>query len=61
MNLKGRLNKKQISKFLGVELWKVDESLAHLSGMGYINYKKIRGQYQFILYPEPVKELKLIK
>jgi len=60
--LKGRLNKKQISKFLGVEPWKVDESLANLSGMGYLDYRKIKGgKYQFILYPEKINEIQLTK
>lgn len=59
--LKGKLNKKQMARFAGVEtLSEVDKSLARLSDQGYLKYEKIRGGiYQFILYPEPVKELTL--
>lgn len=59
--LKGRLNKKEMARFAGVEFRKVDKSLSRLSDMGYLKYKKIRGGYKFTLYPEPVtvKELEL--
>ncbi|MBA7560494.1 hypothetical protein ES695_03495 [Candidatus Atribacteria bacterium 1244-E10-H5-B2] len=59
--LKGKLNKKDMARFAGVEtLSAVDKSLARLADMGYLKYKKIRGgNYKFTLYPEPIKELKL--
>lgn len=58
--LKGKLNKKEMSRFVGVKSRDVDKSLANLSDQGYIKYKKIKGgKYQFILYPEQVKELTL--
>ena len=59
--LKGKLNKKDMARFAGVEtLSKVDESLARLADMGYLRYRKVKGGiYRFILYPEPVKELQL--
>jgi len=58
--LKGRLNRKDMSRFVGVESKKIDKSLARLSDLGYIKYRKIKGgSYRFILYPEPVNEIKL--
>lgn len=58
--LKGRLNQKEMSKFMGVESQKVDKSLACLAEQGYIKYRKIKGgKYKFTLYPKPVKELGL--
>lgn len=59
--LKGKLSKREMARFAGVEtLSKVDNSLARLTDQGYLKYKKIKGgMYQFILYPEPVKELEL--
>lgn len=59
--LKGKLNKKQMAKFAGVEtLSEIDKSLARLADQGYLEYKKIKGgEYQFVLYPEPVKEIRL--
>ena len=59
--LKGKLGKRKMAQFVGVEtLSKVDVSLARLADQGYLEYKKIKGGiYQFILYPEPVKELEL--
>ncbi len=60
--LKGKLNKKEMARFTGVRPREVDKSLTHLSDLGYIKYRKIKGgKYQFILYPEPVRimELKL--
>jgi len=59
--LKGKLNRKEMAKFAGVEtLSDVDKSLANLASLGYLKYKKIKGgKYQFILYPEPVRELTL--
>lgn len=57
--LKGKLNKRDMARFAGVEtLSKVDNSLARLADQGYLKYKKIKGGiYQFILYPEPIKEI----
>lgn len=56
--LKGKLNKKEMAKFTGVKSRELDRSLAHLVSLGYLKYKKIKGgKYQFILYPEPVREL----
>jgi Fic family protein len=57
--LKGKLNKKQMTKFAGVEIQEVDKSLNRLKNLGFLRYKKIKGQYQFILYPEPVRELEI--
>ena len=58
--LKGKLNKREMSRFVGVKSRDVDKSLANLSNQGYLKYKKIKGgRYQFILYPEPVRELEL--
>jgi len=58
--LKGKLNKREMSRFVGVKSCDVDKSLANLSNQGYLKYKKIKGgRYQFVLYPEPVKELTL--
>ena len=59
--LSGKLNKKNMAKFAGVEtLSAVDKSLTRLADMGYLKYKKIKGGiYKFTLYPEPIKEIKL--
>ncbi|MBA7560829.1 hypothetical protein ES695_14320 [Candidatus Atribacteria bacterium 1244-E10-H5-B2] len=57
--LKGRLNKKDMSRFIGVKSRKLDSSLARISNLGYITYEKIKGKYHFIVFGEPVKELKL--
>ena len=58
--LKGRLNRKDMSRFVGVESKEIDKSLARLSDLGYIRYRKIKGgSYRFTLYPEPVREIKL--
>jgi len=58
--LKGKLNKKDMSKWVGVRPRELDKSLARLSDMGYIKYRKIKGaNYRFTLYPEPVRELTL--
>ncbi|MBA7540720.1 hypothetical protein ES705_33022 [subsurface metagenome] len=59
--LRGKLNKKNMAKFAGVEtLSAVDKSLARLADMGYLRYKKIKGGiYKFTLYPEPIKEIEL--
>ena len=56
--LKGKLNKKEMARFTGIKSRELDRSLAHLTGLGYLKYKKIKGgRYQFILYPEPIREL----
>ena len=59
--LKGKLNKKNMAKFAGVEtLSKVDESLDRLANQGYLKYKKLKGGiYKFTLFPEPIKEIEL--
>ena len=60
--LKGKLNKKEMARFVGVESREVDKSMARLASLGWLKYNKIKGgKYQFILYPEPVRimELKL--
>ncbi|MBA7564402.1 hypothetical protein ES695_17640 [Candidatus Atribacteria bacterium 1244-E10-H5-B2] len=58
--LRGRLGKRKMAKFAGVKVKDVDRSLARLADQGYLRYKKIKGsKYQFILYPEPVNEIKL--
>jgi len=57
--LKGKLNKKEMARFTGVESRELDKSLADLADMGYIKYRKNKGEYHFILYPEPVRELEL--
>lgn len=58
--LKGKLNRKDMSRFVGVESREVDKSLTRLSDLGYIKYRKIKGgEYRFTLYPEPVKEITL--
>jgi predicted transcriptional regulator len=58
--LKGRLTKNEISRFVGVEEKDIEKSLDHLSNLGFLKYEKIRGgKYQFILYPEPVREMEL--
>jgi len=58
--LKGKLGKRKMAKFAGVKIKDVDRSLANLASLGYLEYKKLKGgKYQFILYPEPVKELQL--
>ncbi|GAI77975.1 unnamed protein product [marine sediment metagenome] len=58
--LKGKLNRKDMSRFVGVESQEVDKSLTRLSDLGYIKYRKIKGgEYRFTLYPEPVKEITL--
>jgi len=59
--LKGKLNKRDMARFAGVEtLSKVDESLARLADQGYLKYKKIKGGiYKFTLYPEPIREIEL--
>ena len=48
-----------MARFAGVEtLTEVDQGLARLADQGYLEYKKMKGGiYQFILYPEPVREL----
>ena len=55
--LKGKLNQKNMSKFVGVLPRDVDKSLSSLSDLGYIRYQKIKGMYDFRLYPQPIKEL----
>ena len=59
--LRGKLDKKNMARFAGVEtLSAVDKSLARLADQGYLRYSKIKGgKYQFILYPEPIKEIEL--
>lgn len=58
--LKGKLNKKEMARFTGVKSRELDKSLARLTDMGYLKCKKIKGErYQFILYPEPVREMEL--
>jgi Mn-dependent DtxR family transcriptional regulator len=58
--LKGKLGKRKMAKYAGVKCQDVDKSLARLSDLGYIKYRKIKGgNYRFILYPEPVNEIKL--
>ena len=58
--LKGKLGKRKMAKFAGVKCQDVDRSMAHLASLGYLEYKKMKGgEYQFTLYPEPVKELTL--
>jgi len=52
--LKGKLNKKQMARFAGVEIGDVDKSLDHLVDMGFISWEKIRGEYKFVLYSQPV-------
>lgn len=50
--LKGKLNKKQMTKFAGVEIQEVDKSLDHLADLGFLKCKKVGKNYHFILYPE---------
>jgi len=60
--LRGKLNKKNMAKFAGVEtLSAVDKSLARLADMGYLRYSKIKGgMYKFTLFSDPIeKELTL--
>jgi len=58
--LKGKLNQKNMSKFVGVLPQDVDKSLSYLSDLGYIRYQKIKGGiYDFILYPQQIKEYQL--
>lgn len=58
--LRGKLNRKEMSRFIGVGTREVDKSLTLLSDLGYIKYRKIKGgNYRFTLYPEPVNELEL--
>ena len=59
--LKEKLNKKDMARFAGIAtLTEVDQGLARLADQGYLKYEKIKGGiYQFILYPEPVRELDL--
>jgi predicted transcriptional regulator len=60
--LKGRLTKNEISRFVGVEEKDIEKSLDHLSYLGFLKYEKIRGgKYQFVLYPEPIREIQLTK
>ena len=50
-----------MARFAGIAtLTEVDQGLARLADQGYLKYEKIKGGiYQFILYPEPVRELDL--
>ena len=58
--LRGRLGKRKMAKFAGVKVKDVDRSLANLANLGYLEYRKVKGgEYQFILYPEPMNEIKL--
>lgn len=57
--LKGKLSKKNMSRFVGVKPRELDKSLARLNDMGHITYEKIRGKYYFVVFGEPVKELNL--
>ncbi|MBA7643745.1 hypothetical protein ES703_51478 [subsurface metagenome] len=54
--LKGKLDRKEMARFVGVKPREVDLSLARLTNMGYLKFKKNKGgSYQFTLYPEPVR------
>jgi len=57
--LRGRLNRKDMSKFIGVKSKKLDNSLARIADRGYISYEKIDDKYHFIMFPEPVNELEI--
>ncbi|MBA7537550.1 hypothetical protein ES705_29819 [subsurface metagenome] len=60
--LKGKLNKREMFRYFGgaETLSKIDKSLTRLADQGYLRYSKIKGgKYQFILYPEPIKEIEL--
>jgi len=58
--LKGKLNRKNMARLAGVKSRELYKSLTRLADQGYLKYKKIKGGiYQFILYPEPVRELEL--
>ena len=58
--LKGKLGKRKMAKFAGVKVKDVDRSLARLADQGYLEYRKVKGgEYQFVLYPLPVNEIKL--
>ncbi|MBA7591858.1 hypothetical protein ES708_34027 [subsurface metagenome] len=49
-----------MAKFAGVKVKDIDRSLVNLANLGYLEYRKVKGgEYQFILYPEPVMEIKL--
>lgn len=58
--LKGKLNKKEMAKFTGVNPRELDITLERIADQGFIKYEKVKGgKYQFILYPEPVRELEI--
>ena len=60
--LSGKLKKREMFRYFGgaETLSGIDKSLARLADMGYLKYNKLKGGiYDFILYPEPVKELEL--
>jgi len=58
--LKGKLNKKEMAKFTGVKPRELDITLKRIANQGFIKYEKVKGgEYQFILYPEPVRELEI--
>lgn len=57
--LKGRLNKREMKKFLGVELKEVDKSLEFYQKKGYASYEKIGSKYHFIMFCKPVKQIEL--
>lgn len=54
--LKGRLNRKDMSRFVGVESRELDKSLALFKEKGYITYEKIQGKYHFVLFGEPIEK-----
>jgi len=59
--LKGKLSKRVMASFAGVEFQDLDKSLDPLADMGFISWEKIRGEYKFVLYSQPVttRELRI--
>lgn len=49
-----------MAKFTGVNPRELDITLERIADQGFIKYEKVKGgKYQFILYPEPVRELEI--
>ncbi|MBA7549957.1 hypothetical protein ES705_42462 [subsurface metagenome] len=59
--IRGKFNRRKMAGFAGIEtLSIIDSRLAEESEKGYLKTEKLKGgNYQYILYPKPTKEIYL--